>query len=534
MPPIASISPADAGSAGPGRPTSRFRPAASDRPRAQRGGVTALRRIAPALLLVLAGCAAVGPDYAPPRTALPATWAQAASGASAGSGSAGAAPGSAVAGPDSAVTGHDAGAPAGPPATHRSGLRAWWGLFGDPLLDALVDEALEGSPDLRIAAARLEQARAQRGIAQAGFLPSASASASARESAGRGADSSTSYGLGLDARWEVDLFGGLRRGLEAADADLQASAAALGSAQVSLAAESALAYLDVRLLQARLDVAGRNLASQEETLQLTDWRAQAGLVGSLDVEQARAGVEQVRALLPALRSSLGQARHRLAVLSGQPPAALDERLAVPARIPAAPVAVALSIPAEVLAQRPDVHAAERTLAAETARVGQAEAARYPGLSLAGSIGLESLTLGALTADGATVRSIAANLAATVFDGGRLRRQVEIRSAVQAQALASYEATVLAALEEVENALLAVRSARERRSALTAAAEAARNAALLARQRYASGLIDFQAVLDSGRTVLSAEDALVAGDAEAATSMVRLYKALGGGWTAPQQ
>ncbi|GAA4402867.1 efflux transporter outer membrane subunit [Quisquiliibacterium transsilvanicum] len=501
---------ADRGAAG--RPLFLLRAPAPD-------GLRRLRGFAPVLMMLMAGCAAVGPNYVPPRPELPAAWAQ------------GGAVSPAVPGASAVAGGAGVAAAA---AVHPSGLRAWWSLFRDPLLDALVDETLARSPDLRVAAARLEQARAQRGIAQAGFLPSASARAGTRESAARGGDSTASYSLGVDASWEIDLFGGLRRALEAADADLQASAASLGSVQVSLAAEAALAYLEVRLLQARLDVAARNLASQEETLQLTDWRAQAGLVGSLDVEQARAGVEQVRAQLPALRSALGQARHRLSVLTGQQPAALDDRLSAVAPIPAAPVAAALSIPAEVLAQRPDVHAAERALAAETARVGQAEAARYPGLSLGGSIGLEALTLGGLTAGGATVRSIAASLAATVFDGGRLRRQVEIRSAVQAQALASYEATVLAALEEVENALLAVRSARERQTALAAAAEAARNAALLARQRYASGLIDFQAVLDSARTVLSAEDSLVSGEAEAATSMVRLYKALGGGWTAAQQ
>lgn len=441
----------------------------------------------------------MGPQYQPPRPAVPAGWAQ-------------------------GVVAHDASLP---------DLSSWWRHFRDPLLDDLIAAALAGNPDLRSAAARVEQARAQRGLAAAGFSPSVRADASARESAARGAGSTTSYGVGLDASWEIDLFGRLRRGLEAAEADLQASAASLGSAQVSLAAEVALAYVDVRALQSRLDVAQRNLAGQEETLQLTRWRAQAGLVGSLDVEQARAAVEQTRAQVPALRASLGQARHRLSVLTGQPPSALDARLEQSAPIPSAPFAAALAIPAEVLRQRPDVHAAERALAAETARVGQAQAARWPGLTLGGSLGLEALTLGGLTGGGATVRSLAASLAATVFDGGRLRRQVEIRSAVQAQALASYEATVLAALEEVENALLSVATDRERASALEAAVEAARNAALLARQRYASGLADFQSVLDSSRTVLSAEDGLATSRADGAISMVRLYKALGGGWSAAQ-
>ena len=472
-------------------------------------------------LLLLAACAARGPDYEPPQIAVPVAWAQAA------------AIGSAAGGRDAAADSRSRNPEGSVQPGADAGLAAWWRHFGDPLLDGLVDHALRHSPDLRSAFARLEQARAQRGLAAAGLAPAVSAGASARESAARGSDFTSSFGVGLDAGWEIDLFGRLRRALEAADADLQASAASLATVQASLAAEVALAYVEVRALQARLDVAQRNLASQEETLQLTRWRAQAGLVGSLDVEQAAAGVGQTRAQVPALRASLGQARHRLAVLTGQVPSALDARLEAFAPMPAAPFAVALAIPAEVLGQRPDVRAAERALAAETARVGQAEAARYPGLSLSASIGLEALSLGGLGAAGSTVRSLAASLAGSVFDAGRLRRQVELRSAVQAQALAAYEATVLSALEEVENALLAVARDRDRRAALEAAAQAARNAALLARQRYAAGLVDFQSVLDSARTVLSIEDGLVASQAEGAASIVRLYKALGGGWSTGQ-
>lgn len=496
----------------------------------QRSGLRAA--LALAVAGALAGCAATGPQYQPPPLAAPAAWAQAsavqAAAPAAGAGA------RAAAVPAGTASGAAAQTHPGPVDPAPSALASWWRHFDDPLLDELVASALTGNPDLRSAMARVEQVRAQRGLAAAGFSPSVGASASVRDSKASGSSSTTSYGLGLDASWEIDLFGRLRSGLEAADADLQASAASLGSAQVSLAAEVAQTYVELRALQARLDVAQRNLASQQETLQLTRWRAQAGLVGSLDVEQARATAEQTRAQLPALRSSLGQARHRLSVLTGQAPAALDAQLAHPAAIPRAPFAAALAIPTEVLRQRPDVHAAERSLAAETARVGQAQAARWPGLTLGGSLGLQALSLGALTSGGATVRSLAASLAATVFDGGRLRRQVEIRSAVQAQALASYEGTVLAALEEVENALLSVASDRDRAEALEAAADAANNAALLARQRYASGLVDFQAVLDSSRTVLSAEDALATGRANGALSMVRLYKALGGGWSAGQQ
>ncbi|HWS75687.1 MAG TPA: efflux transporter outer membrane subunit [Quisquiliibacterium sp.] len=461
-------------------------------------------------LIALGGCALVGPDHVEPQPSVPAAWA----------------------GP--APNGSGTQAPPIVPGTQaapgpRPGLAGWWQQFNDPMLAALVDRALADSPDLRAAQARLRAAGAQLDVASAARYPAVSANASARGSGIEDAGSAQSYGAGLNASWEVDLFGRLRRGVEAAQADLEATAATLGSAQVSLAAEVALAYIDVRGLQARLDVSRRNLESQSETLQLTSWRAQAGLVGLLDVEQARASVEQVRAQIPVFEASLGQTRHRLSVLTGQPPAALAGVLERPGPIPSAPVSLALGIPAEVLRQRPDVLAAERALAAETARVGQAEAARYPSLALSGSLGLEALTLGGLTGGGASLWSIAAGLAAPVFDAGRLRAQVEIRSAVQEQAMAAYESTVLIALEEVENALLAVASNRDRFAALVTAVDAARNAALLARHRYASGLADFQSVLDSARTVRTLEDSLASSEADSAVSMVRLYKALGGGW-----
>jgi outer membrane protein TolC len=195
-----------------------------------------------------------------------------------------------------------------------------------------------------------------------------------------------------------------------------------------------------------------------------------------------------------------------------------------------PERVAVGIPADTLRQRPDVQAAERKLAAETARVGQAMAARYPGFTLSGSIGLEALTLGALGTSGAVTRSLLTNVAGVIFDGGRLRRQVEIQDAVQEQALIGYEAAILIALEDVENALVSLADNRQRQAALRAAAEAARNAAVLARHRYTGGLIDFQSVLDTERTVLAVEDSLASAEAEGASAIIRLYKALGGGWS----
>jgi NodT family efflux transporter outer membrane factor (OMF) lipoprotein len=456
-----------------------------------------------AVVAGLAGCVAVGPDYSPPQVPLPAAWERAA-------GSGFAQPG-------------------------REDLSAWWLRLEDPLLASLVGEALEGSPDLRSAQARVRQARALRAFAGAERFPAVSASAAVtRSEASERAGGRTSelYSAGFDASWEPDVFGGVRRGIEAADAALEASEASLQDTRVTLVAEVALNYVEVRAFQARLAIARASLATQGETFQLTDWRAQAGLVGSLDVEQARAQLEQTRAQIPALGTSLAQAEHRLAVLLGRAPGALRERLALAGPIPVPPEKVALGIPADTLRQRPDVRAAERTLAAETARIGQVQAGRYPGFRLTGSIGVEALSAGALGASGAAASSLAASVAMVIFDAGRLRQQVEAQGALAEQALARYEAAVLAALEDVENALVALGNSARRAEALRNATEAARNAALLARQRYASGLIDFQPVLDTERTLLGLQDSLAVTQAESASALIQLYKALGGGWTGP--
>ena len=453
---------------------------------------------------IAAGCASVGPDYAPPDAralGVPDAWR-------------GSEP--AVAGPVAAA--------------------AWWRALGDPLLEALVRDALTQGWDAGIARARLREARARRAIAASGGYPTVSASASAsRTRTGTGSGASRSlFDAGFDASWEPDLFGGQRRTVEGAEADVAAAIEDERGVQVSLAAEVALNYVEVRSLQARLAIARANLATQSETLQLTRWRTEAGLTSSLDVEQARTAVEQTRAQIPALDASLAAARHRLAVLGGRAPGSLDARLAAPGSIPAVPDALPVGIPADTVRQRPDLRAAERRLAAETARVGVAEAARFPSLALGGSVGLESLTFQGLGEGGAFVGRLAVSLAAPLFDAGRRRAQVEAQSAVQERALRTYEAAVLAALEDVENALVQLASARLRRAALLQAAEAARNAAVFAEQRYAAGITDFQTVLDTQRTLLSAQDTLQATEAEQAAALIRLYKALGGGWGAAQE
>ncbi len=457
-----------------------------------------------AAISLLSGCAMVGPEYRAPANPAPASWFQA------------------DAAKDVART--DA----------SGNLSRWWRSFNDPLLSGLVEQALQSSPDLRSAQARLREARARRTVAAAGLYPDVGASFDARrskssEETGSGTAQNT-FSAGFDAGWEIDVFGGTRRGIEAADADLQATQAGLYDTQVSLAAEVALNYIELRTYQIRLRIARDNLVSQAETLQLTHWRAQAGLVSSQDTEQARANLEQTRAQIPSLERSFAEAEHRLAILLGLPPGSLYARMAANAELPKAPTAVAVGIPAETLRQRPDVRAAERRLAAETSRLGAAEAARYPGFKLSGSIGLEALAFSALGNSGAGAYSLLAGISAPIFNAGRLRAQVDIQDAVREQTLIDYERTVLGALGDVENALAALAKSREREQALAIATESSRNAALLARNRYSAGLIDFQSVLDTERSVLSIEDSLASTRADGISAVIRLYKALGGGWS----
>jgi multidrug efflux system outer membrane protein len=404
-------------------------------------------------------------------------------------------------------------------------LSRWWEQLGDATLSSLVTRAIQGSPDLRTAQARLRQARAQRGIQQADRLPTMSGSATVSDRNG----TNPVISAGIDASWEPDVFGGTRRAIEAATADMRAAAADLSSTQVSLAAEVALNYSQLRTLQIRLGIARRNADSQAETLELTGFRAQAGLVSSLDVERARANLEQTRAQIPTLEASIAQTIHRLATLAGAEPTALNSELGAAAPLPAMPSQVAIGIPAETLRQRPDVRAAEQRVIAETARLDQAGTRRYPQFSLSGSIGTEILT-GAATGGTSLVRSIAGSVLQTLFDRGRIREQIAGQTAVQEQAIASYDATVLTALEEVENALVSFEKSRQRLEALTTAGTAATDAALLARNQYTSGLTDFQTVLDTERTVLSVQDSIASTEGDRLTALVQLYKSLGGGWT----
>jgi multidrug efflux system outer membrane protein len=299
--------------------------------------------------------------------------------------------------------------------------------------------------------------------------------------------------------------------------------------QVSVAAEVAVTYIQLRAYQAQLAIAQRNLQSQTETAQIVRWRAQAGLTTAVEVEQAATAVAQTAAQVPVLQTSIRKTAHSLAVLTGQTPDALLTDLAVVQEVPVPDEALTLSLPAETLRQRPDVRAAEFKVAAAKARVSQAEAARYPSFNLSQTLGLKSLTAGALTDGASLVASLLASVSAPLWDGGAASATVRAQQAALAQSYSSYRATVLAALKDVEDALATLQGDRQRLQQLQIAARAAQAAATLASQRYESGLIDFQTVLTTQRTLLTAQDSVATARADVSADHVRLYKALGGGW-----
>lgn len=415
------------------------------------------------------------------------------------------------------------------PTAGAASLALWWQRFDDPRLGALIDQALRANTDVLSARAALQQARALRDVTAAGLRPRLDGSVSAQRSQSGDADGGNAINAGFDASWEPDVFGGNRSALNAGDAETRASAAQLADVQVSLAAEVALAYIQLRGAQARLGIARDNLVSQQETLQLTNWRVQAGLVTSLEAEQARASTEQTLAQIPVLQTSLVQTRRSLAVLTGQVPGALDAQLSEGAPVPQPADDLAMSLPAETLRQRPDVRAAEHRVLAAMARVSQADAARFPSFRLSGSLGLRALTLGSFASGASVASALLGSVTVPLFDGGAASAQVRAQQAALEQARLAYRAAVLGALKDVEDALVALDGDRDRLAHLRSAAEAAANAALLARQRYASGLVDFQTVLDTQRTLLSTQDSVASTTTDLSADHVRLYKALGGGW-----
>jgi len=467
------------------------------------GSVPALTLII-LIVLILAGCVTVGPDYIPPGTDLSKNWHTPLK---------------------DGLTAEE---------ENPTVLANWWTTLNDPELSSLMKRAITGNRDLKKAMARVREARASRGVTLAGLFPTLDASGSAirsqsSEETGTGTTSSL-YLAGLDAGWELDLFGGVRRSVEAAEADLQASQEDLHDVLVSLVAEVALNYADVRTYQGRLNVAESNLATQNETFELTQWRQQAGLSDELAVQQARYNLESTRSQIPSLRTGLEAAKNNLAVLLGEQPGKIHGELEERKPIPVATPAVAVGVPADVLRQRPDVRRAERQLAAQTARIGVAKAELYPKFTLSGSIGLEAFSASNLFSSGSRVASGGAGISWRIFDAGAIRQNIEVQTALQEQYLLAYETAILSSLKEVENALTAYAEEELRRQALREAVRAAQQAAEQAGYKYQSGLADFDSVLEAQRSLLTFQDELAQSDGTVLANLIRLYKVLGGGWT----
>jgi NodT family efflux transporter outer membrane factor (OMF) lipoprotein len=458
-----------------------------------------------ALALALLACTAVGPDHEAPQADVPADWSESAQ-----------------------------------LSAQPAELERWWQRLEDPVLDQLVERAIGDGLDLRSALARVSEARALRGIAAADRVPTVDAFGSYEH---RSESENTPFGpfapetdittLGIDAAWEVDLWGRVRRSVEAADAELEATVEDARDVAVIVAAETARTYVELRAFQLRLEIALRNVSLQEQTLELVRARQEAGLVGERDVAQAATNVEFTRSRVPELEVGLRAAENRLAVLLGRAPgmlpAELAAALAASAPVPRAPTSFAVGVPADLVRRRADVRRAERALAAEVARIGMAEGDLYPRLALFGSLGVAADPVEDLFESDSGFASIGPSLRWNIFDGGRLRNRVRAQDARADQALIAWEQTVLLALEEAENAMTGFVREQVRRGSLGLAAEQARLAVELARTEYEAGLTDFQSVLSSERALADLEDGLALSDSAVTTQLVALCKALGGGF-----
>jgi NodT family efflux transporter outer membrane factor (OMF) lipoprotein len=417
----------------------------------------------------------------------------------------------------------------------------WWATFGDPTLDSLIERAVAANYDVKQAQARVQEARARIGVERSAYYPSVDANGSyTRSSRSLNSDNgpgnvpgiprrSDLYEAGFDASWEIDVFGGTRRAVEAAVADLQAQEEDRNTVLLTLLGDVASNYVQYRGTQQTILATQNNLKAQQETLELTQSRFKAGLNNDLDVARAEAQVQTTAAQLPLLQTQLKQYLHRLGVLLGQDPSFLADELAEIKPIPGVKVQIPVGLPSELLRRRPDVRRAERQLAASTARIGQAVADYFPKFSLLGGVGLQSSKLKSLGDGDSLFRNIGPGVSWNIFAGGRTKSQVAVQTAQEQQALAFYQQTVLTSLEDVENSLTAYTREQTRRQSLANAVSSNQRAVKLSQQLYEKGLGNFLDVLTAQQSLYTSQDALARSEAQVSTNLVSLYKALGGGW-----
>ncbi|ADP71266.1 RND efflux system, outer membrane lipoprotein, NodT family [Rhodomicrobium vannielii ATCC 17100] len=415
-------------------------------------------------------------------------------------------------------------------------LSRWWTRFNDRILDALMEEAVAGNLDVATAKAKIREARATYRQTFGSLFPTLTNSESATRSQTSVASSGTSspavgslYQAGFDASWELDLFGANRRAVEAAAYGVDAAEENLQATLLTLVGDVASYYVQARGYQARIALARRTATSQEETAQITRNKFAAGSTSAVDVANATGQAASTRATIPTFETSYAEVVHSLSILLGKPPAALNERLAVVRPIPAPRLTVPAGIPADVLLNRPDVRLAERQYAQYTAKVGQAEAARYPSASLTGSISTSAAKTGDLGKSSSIGWSFGPTLTVPIFNAGQLEAAVAVAEAQRDQYFIAYKSAVLNALGDVENALVSLAKEKRRTQSLDLSASSYRQASSLSRSLYQSGAAGFLDVLTAERSAFSAEDALIQSRVLIATDYIALNKALGGGW-----
>jgi multidrug efflux system outer membrane protein len=425
------------------------------------------------------------------------------------------------------------------PEFKRDGIEvAWWKQFDDPLLSELVDRAVSNNRDIKTAEANLRVARALYLEAGLDLLPTISSHANYTTQK-RSFDAMNRrtfaprelelFNVGFDAFWEVDFFGRIRRNVEARDAEVDAAEADLRDLLVSVISEVARNYFELRGMQNQLDVAQKNADNQAATLELTQARLEAGRGTELDTSRAKAQLDTTLATIPPIQTRIRENIHRLSVLIGQLPDTLSARLSEPAPMPKIPETIHIGAPADLLRRRPDIRVAERELAAATARIGVATADLFPRVTFNGTIALESRTLSGLGAPGSEAFSVGPRISWAFLDLGRVRARIRAANAQAEGTLSTYEQTVLTALEETENALVSYNRERARRDLLASAATASERAHQLAHLRFEDGITDFLTVLDVERRLLQDQEQLAQSQTATATSLIALYKALGGGW-----
>jgi len=431
------------------------------------------------------------------------------------------------------------------PASQPSNLVTWWQVFGDDKLTALVDRSIQNNLDLKIAAARVGEARALYRGSKSGLFPSFDGVAGYRQDRssnnedGRNSGSGTSsfssdpdrhnWSAGFDASWEIDVFGGVRRSIEASDADFSATIEDQRDVLVTLVSDVARNYIILRGAQRQLGIVQKNLATQDQTLDLTRSRFQAGLTSDLDVARAEAQAMTTRSQMPPLEDQVRQSIRRLSVLCGANPETLKDELIAVQPIPQAAPQLPVGLPSELLRRRPDIRRVERNLSAETARVGVAIADLFPRFSITGDFGYTSRNIKSLFDEDSFGWGIGPSMRWQLLNFGRVQGNIKAQEARREQVLRSYEQTVLLSLEEVENAMGSYSREQARRQSLASAVQSSQRAVDLADQLYRQGLTAFQDVLDAQRRLLDVESQFVTSDQTVSTHLVALYKSLGGGW-----